>query len=259
MGERTVELSGVRTRVRDEGSGPAVVLIHATPFDLDYWSGLATHLHVDHRVIRYDLPGHGTSTAAPMPSTDRLVGDLVDLLDAFDLSMAHVVGHSLGATVALRCALEYPGRVQRLSLLAARASPSSVFANLADALRCDAAVADVSINRWFSPYALKRDGAAVRYARARIEATPVAVWADGLDRLAETDVLDELPRLTMPVDVVVGEDDHGAKPEQSQKIAQMIPHAQFHLIPRAGSLVALENPQVVARFLRTGDGAPAEE
>ena len=102
MAERTVELGGTRTRVRDEGSGPAVVLVHATPFDLDYWAALATHLRVDHRVIRYDLPGHGASTAAPMPSMDRLVRELVDLLDALDLSTAYVVGHSLGATVALR-------------------------------------------------------------------------------------------------------------------------------------------------------------
>ena len=194
-----------------------------------------------------------------MPSTDRLVSDLVELLDVLDLPTAHVVGHSLGATVALRCALEHPGRVRRLSLLAARASPSPVFANLADALRCDVAVADISINRWFGPRALERDGAAVRYARTRIEATPSAVWADGLDRLAETDVLSELPRLSMPVDVVVGEDDHGAKPEHSQKIAEMIEHARFHLIPRAGSLVALEDPQVVAHLLGAENGAPAEK
>lgn len=172
---------------------------------------------------------------------------------------AHVVGHSLGATVALRCALQHAGRFRRVSLLAARASPSPVFANLADALRCDVAVADISINRWFSSRALKRDGAAVRYARARIEATPAAVWAEGLDRLAETDVLGELSRLSMPVDVVVGEDDHGAKPEHCRKIADLIPQARFHLIPRAGSLVALEDSQFVAHLLRPKDGTPTEQ
>lgn len=164
------------------------------------------------------------------------------ICSTLDLPTAHVIGHSLGATVALRCALEHAGRIERLSLLAARASPSAVFANLADALRCDVAVADISINRWFTPRALQCNGAAVRYARARIEATPIAVWADGLDRLAETDVLDELPRLPMPVDVVVGEDDHGANPEHSRRIAERIPHAQFHVITWAGSLVALEDP-----------------
>ncbi|MFC5065730.1 alpha/beta fold hydrolase [Actinomycetospora atypica] len=248
--ERSVVLGGVPTRVLDEGRGPAVVLVHATPFDLDYWSGIAADLSADHRVVRYDLPGHGAASAAPVPTTDRLVGDLIDLLDLLDVPDAHLVGHSLGATVVQRCALEHPTRVRRLSLLGARATPSPLFETLADALRRDVAAADLSINRWFTPTHLARNGDAVRYARTRIEATPVAVWADGLDLLASTDVLADLPRLTVPADVLVGEDDHGAKPEHGQEIAAAIPGARFHLIPRARSLVALENPEIVAPLLR---------
>ena len=44
MSDSAVVLGGVRTRVVDEGVGPVVVLVHATPFDLDYWSGLALAL-----------------------------------------------------------------------------------------------------------------------------------------------------------------------------------------------------------------------
>ena len=69
--ERSVVLGGVPTRVVDEGRGPVVVLVHATPFDLDYWSGVAAALRADHRVIRYDLPGHGAATATPPSPTTR--------------------------------------------------------------------------------------------------------------------------------------------------------------------------------------------
>lgn len=248
--ERSVVLGGVPTRVVDDGRGPAVVLVHATPFDLDYWSGLAADLGADHRVVHYDLPGHGAASAVPVPPVDRLVGDLIDLLDVLEVPSAHLVGHSLGATIVQRCALEHPDRVRRLSLLGARATPSPLFETLADALRRDVAAADLSINRWFTPTHLARNDAVVRYARTRIESTPVANWADGLDLLAATDVLHELPGLTIPVDVVVGEDDHGAKPEHGQEIADAIPQARFHLIPRAGSLVALEHPEIVAPLLR---------
>lgn len=234
----------------DDGTGPAIVLVHATPFDLDYWSGLALALRARRRVIRYDLPGHGASADAAVPTTGRLVEDLAELLDHLEVPTAHVVGHSLGATVAQEFALAHPDRTRRLSLLAARASPSSVFENLSEALRRDVAVADVSINRWFTPSQLARNGTAVQYARHRIETTPITSWADGLARLADTDTLGDLPRLTMPVDVIVGEDDHGAKPEHGRAIADALPCARFHLVPRGRSLLALERPEIVAPLVR---------
>ncbi|MEJ2871335.1 alpha/beta fold hydrolase [Actinomycetospora sp. OC33-EN08] len=249
MGERQVELGGAPTRVVDEGVGPVVVLVHATPFDLDYWAELARTLSSDHRVVRYDLRGHGSAAAAPVPDTCRLAADLVELLDLLDVASAHVVGHSLGATIAQRVTLDHPDRVRRLSLLGARASPSAVFRTLAEALRQDVAAADLSINRWFTRRQLERNGAAVRYARSMIESTAVSVWADGLDRLAETDVLADLPRLAMPVDVVVGAEDQGAKPEHGRAIADAVASGTFHLVPRARALLALERPDVVAPLL----------
>ncbi|GAA4836974.1 3-oxoadipate enol-lactonase [Actinomycetospora corticicola] len=250
MSDTAVVLGGARTRVVDEGVGPVVVLVHATPFDLDYWSGLAFLLRGERRVVRYDLRGHGAATDAPVPDTGRLVADLAELLDRLDLGSVHLVGHSLGATVVQCYALRYPERVRRLSLLAPRASPSTLFANLAEALRRDEAVADITINRWFTPPQLARNGSAVQYARTRVQATPVGAWADGLARLAETDVLAGLSRLTMPAEVVVGEDDHGAKPEHGRVIADALPTASFHLVPRARSLLALEHPEIVAPLLR---------
>jgi pimeloyl-ACP methyl ester carboxylesterase len=250
MSERAVVLGGVRTRVVDEGVGPAVVLVHATPFDLDYWSGLALVLKRARRVIRYDLPGHGAATDAPVPATAQLVADLAELLDRLEVADAHVVGHSLGAVVAQRFALDHPARTRRLSLLAARASPSPLFATLADAMRCDAAIADISTTRWFTPEQLARNGSAVQYARTRIQHTPVHAWADGLARVAAADDLAELPRLVMPAEVVVGEDDHGAVPEHGRAIADAIPTASFHLVPRARSLLSLQYPEVVAPLLR---------
>jgi 3-oxoadipate enol-lactonase len=250
MGERTVVLGGVRTRLVDEGAGPVVVLVHATPFDLDYWSGLALALRGTRRVVRYDLPGHGAAAAAPVPTTACMVRDLVELLDLLEVPAAHVVGHSLGAVVGQRFALDHPDRTRRLSLLAPRSSPSPLFANLSEALRRDTAVADVSITRWFTPAQLARNGTAVQYARTRVQNTPILSWADGLARVAEVDDLAELPRLTMPAEIVVGEDDHGAKPEHGRAMADAIPTASFHLVPRARSLLALEHPEVVAPLLR---------
>ncbi|MFC5061945.1 alpha/beta fold hydrolase [Actinomycetospora atypica] len=249
MGERQVVLGGIPTRVVDEGSGPVVVLVHATPFDLEGWDGLAAALRPDHRVIRYDLPGHGAAAGAAFPTADGLARGLVELLDLYDVPTAHVVGHSLGATIAQRCALDHPGRVGRLSLLSARATPSPVFSALANALRRDPAAVDLPMDRWFTPEQLARNGRVVRYARRLAETISIEAWAAGLDLLSESDFLAELPRLTIPVDVVVGEEDHGAKPEHGREIADAIPQARFHLVERARTLVALVDPELVAPLL----------
>jgi pyruvate dehydrogenase E2 component (dihydrolipoamide acetyltransferase) len=102
-----------------EGEGPPLVLIHGFGGDLNNWMFNQLALAEARRVIALDLPGHGAS------SKDVGEGDLAalaaavaGLLDALSIERAHLAGHSLGGAVALRLALDRPGRVASLTLLA---------------------------------------------------------------------------------------------------------------------------------------------
>jgi pimeloyl-ACP methyl ester carboxylesterase len=106
--EAFVETRGARLRVRDEGSGPAVVLLHGWAFDLDIWQPQTEVLTAQYRVICFDRRGFGFSTGDPSVLDD--VGDLFALLDRFQVGRAAFVGASQAARVVLRAALAAPER-----------------------------------------------------------------------------------------------------------------------------------------------------
>ena len=77
-------------------------------------------LRQDTRVITYDMLGHGGSAlAAAAPSLEDYAAQLARLLDSLQVEAAHIVGHSMGALVALEFALRYPART--LSVVALNA------------------------------------------------------------------------------------------------------------------------------------------
>ena len=100
----------------EAGSGPALVLIHEGVADSSMWDEHVPVLARTHRVIRYDLPGYGSS---PLPSGPfSHVRDLEALLDGLGVERTSVVGVSVGGQIALEFALVHPDRVERLVLVA---------------------------------------------------------------------------------------------------------------------------------------------
>jgi pimeloyl-ACP methyl ester carboxylesterase len=100
---------------------PAVVMLHGLMFGnmATWYSPIALPLAARRRVILYDQRGHGVSSPAPRGyDLDGQAGDLGRVLDHFDLGgPVDLVGHSMGALIALRFALTVPQRVRRLVLI----------------------------------------------------------------------------------------------------------------------------------------------
>lgn len=107
--------------MRDEGprNAPPVLLIHGYTFSLESWDAWAADLARDHRVIRFDLAGHGLS--GPMPRGDygtaARVRQLGKLMDKLGLARATIAGNSFGGLVAWNFAARYPRRIDRLILV----------------------------------------------------------------------------------------------------------------------------------------------
>jgi pimeloyl-ACP methyl ester carboxylesterase len=111
---------GVRLRYRDVGRGEPVVLLHGYTQRIELMQDLADSLSGAYRVIVLDERGFGKSTksADPRRYGPAMVEDVIGLLDHLRIPRAHLVGHSMGASVAARAALRYPSRVTTVSLLA---------------------------------------------------------------------------------------------------------------------------------------------
>jgi 2-hydroxy-6-oxonona-2,4-dienedioate hydrolase len=114
---RHVDVRGVRTRVLQAGSGPDLVLLHGTGGHLEAYARDIAGLAEDFRVTAYDMVGHGWSELPDRPYTIDVLSDhLVGLLDALDISRAHLSGESLGGWVTAWTAAYHPDRVERLVL-----------------------------------------------------------------------------------------------------------------------------------------------
>jgi pimeloyl-ACP methyl ester carboxylesterase len=122
---RFLEVDGLRMHYRDEGQGPALVLLHGSNASLFTWEGWARELSGHFRVISVDLPGHGLT--GPHPQGRYTPTDMAHALDAFrarlGLERFHLAGNSMGGSVAWHYALRFPERVERLVLVDATGYP----------------------------------------------------------------------------------------------------------------------------------------
>ena len=114
---------------------PGIVFIHGAGFDHTVWT-LFNRYFAKKRFnsIAVDLPGHGRSGGEPLPSIEANAAWLLDLIQALELEETALVGHSMGALVALEAAYRAQAGVSRLALLGA-AAPMPVAPPLLDAAR----------------------------------------------------------------------------------------------------------------------------
>ena len=113
----TVDVNGVRLSVIVAGEGPDVLLVHGFPDDHTVWRHqIPALVAAGYRVIVPDTRGCGDS-AIPERTSDykieKLVADLVGVLDALGIRKVRLVGHDWGAVQAWHLALWHPERVER--------------------------------------------------------------------------------------------------------------------------------------------------
>jgi pimeloyl-ACP methyl ester carboxylesterase len=123
-----LQIDGAETYVATGGrdfdpAQPAIVFLHGAGFDHTLWALPARWFaHHGHAVLAPDLPGHGRSGGAPLTSVAALADWTVRLLAAVGIARARLVGHSMGALVALETAARAPDKVTGLSLIGVGAS-----------------------------------------------------------------------------------------------------------------------------------------
>jgi pimeloyl-ACP methyl ester carboxylesterase len=131
-----------------DASQPTVIFVHGAANDHGVFALQSRYFAWHGRnVLAVDLPGHGRSVGDALPTVEALADWLRDVLDAAALAGAAIVGHSLGALVALECAARNPDRVRRLALLGP-AVPMTVSDELLAAAASNDHVAFELINGW---------------------------------------------------------------------------------------------------------------
>ncbi|BBX19144.1 3-oxoadipate enol-lactonase [Mycolicibacterium duvalii] len=253
MSENSTE---VTVHAVDSGrrDGPVVVLSNSLGSTHRMWDPQLAALEERFRVIRYDTRGHGSS---PIPGgpyrIDDLAGDLLALLDRFEVARAHLVGLSLGGMTVMRLAAAAPARVHRIALLctAAQLPPAAAWRQRAATVRADgaAAVAESVVARWFTPGYLRAHPETRRRYEDMVASTPAEGYAACCEAIADLDLRNMLPDIEAPALAIAGADDPATPVDKLAEVADLIPKAELRVLDRAAHLANAEQPAQVTDAL----------
>jgi 3-oxoadipate enol-lactonase len=244
----------------EAGRGNPVILIHGLGDDHRAWRKVVGDLMLDHRVILYDLRGHGESgLGQPNGSLAQLAGDLIALMDAIDLDSATLSGFSLGGTVAMRAAIDHPGRVDALALVATSSRVNALaaewYTERAEAASTGAEGLRAMLDRDTEDvYRHRPDEIPAGLAIRRQSTADPAGYANAcraMARLRQESLDPELGRITAPTIVVAAEDDQHCPPRAGEIIVNAIAGSELIVLPDTGHPVPIERPaEVVAAISR---------
>lgn len=254
-GSASVELA-----FEDHGNGLPVVLIHGFPLNRTMWVGQWQALARDFRVIVPDLRGFGDSQVVPGVATmEAMADDVMGLLEVLGVEQRIVLGGlSMGGYVALAFARKYRERLKGLILCDTRAKADSEQAKenrrrVAERVLREGPgfIADEMIPRLCCEKTFRTRPDVIEKLRSMIvTAPPEGVAAASLGMAERPDSTALLSQLPCPVLVLVGQFDAISPPEEMEAIAKEIPDAQFTVIPDAGHMAPMEQPELVSEAIR---------
>ncbi|MFJ6436248.1 4-carboxymuconolactone decarboxylase [Streptomyces sp. NPDC091416] len=222
---------------------------------LSVWDAQAAALSREHRVVRWDLPGHGGTPAALFPAEGgvaELGRQVLRLADALGIERFAYGGISLGGAVGAWLAVHHPDRVISLALVcsSARFGEPEAWRERAALVRTEGIgpVADTAGGRWFTADFADTPAARAVLAGAR-DVDPHA-YASLCDALAAYDLRGDLARITAPTLVVAGRDDPATPVAHARELADTIPGSTLVELPRASHLANVERPAPVTAALR---------
>lgn len=237
------------------GGGPRdapVILIHGLGSSHLVWPAVLRRMQ-GQTVYALDLPGHGKSGGTGLQSVSACARSVRKFMDAAGIFSAILVGHSLGAAIALEAARHDPDRVSGLGLLSAgslfHCSKQSLESIKNPAMLTDA-LAWLTANLFASSADKKLQSRVVDALR---QARPAVLAAD-LRACSRYEFTPLPEKCSMPVLAIHGSEDRIVLRQDAQHLAHSIPGAKLVNIPSAGHMVMLEAPErvgnLITRFVR---------
>lgn len=244
-----VATKGAVLHVTERGSGAPIVMAHCLGLDHSVWDGVVAALP-NHRIIRYDLRGHGASDVPDGPySMGTLVADAEAVCDHLNLRDVVFVGLSVGGLVAQGLAIKRLDLVRALVLsnTAAKFGQPGPWHDRAATARTAgmAGVAPATLQRWHvKPTDVSR-------VSALLSATDPEGYAATCEAIAGTDFYTPTSGLRVPTLAIAGDLDGSTPPDLVRETADLIPGSQFCLIRGAGHIPPETHPQDFADHLAT--------
>jgi pimeloyl-ACP methyl ester carboxylesterase len=266
MAAKSISAAGRRISYFEAGQGPALGLLHGIGSNGESFERLIELLSDRFRVIAWNAPGYGAS--APLlgktPSATDYANAAASLFDALATGPLHLLGHSLGAIVAGRFAVEFPDRVRKLVL----ANAASGYASAPPEVRAkrlqeridhvdQLGPRKLAETRWSALLAPGASAAAVETVKAGLRKLDADAYKQAAQMLANADLLTDAARIAAPTLVVCGTADQVTPESSNRKIAGAIRRARYRSLPNLGHISYAEDPETFAGVLADFLLAPA--
>lgn len=223
-----------------------LVCIHGAGGTHQHWGYQCPRLSRSTQVIALDLPGHGRSPGPGCCTIAAYSAVLLAMLDALDLEQALLAGHSMGGAIALWTALVAPTRVAGLALIGTGARLPILPALIESFERDPSAAVHLIVERAYGPEAtpeLQAMGAAAFH-----QIDPLVFRGD-LQACQSYTLMEQISDVQCPTLVLCGSVDQVTPPKFSQYLQTHIRGSRLVLVPHAGHMVLLEQPETVYQAL----------
>lgn len=236
------------------------MLLHAFPLGAGMWERQIGAIPAGWRLITPDLRGFGGSTESETsgsPSMDEYAADVIDLLNELGTSRAVVGGVSMGGYATFATLRRAPERIEAVVLADTRAGADTPQgrANRRNMLALLDREGPAGVARDMMPKLLGRttresNPAAESTVRRLIKQhSPEALRGAIVRMMDRPDSMPVVQTLRLPALIIVGDEDELTPVEESRRIAEAIPGSTFVVIPSAGHLSNIEQPDAFNRAL----------
>jgi 3-oxoadipate enol-lactonase len=226
------------------GEGPAMVLIHANPFDNTLWTYQVSHFSTWYKVISVDIRGYGRSTKQTTPFTlQDMCDDVAGVMKTEGVERAILGGCSVGSSIALLLGLDRPELFDAIFLVGGNSQASDRFQARIEGYTAD--LKDYHLKHMHllvePEFSGSRLGAYLlnRYVerQPRLNGNAIAQVFRAANSSSTTD---RLPEMKPPLLVINGEFDHSRS--GGELTARLVPGAVHKVLPGTGHACCLEDP-----------------
>src|SRR3982074_529145 len=240
-----------------DSSQPSVVLLHGAGFDHTVW---ALHsrwfAHHGYSVLAPDLPAHGRSSGAPLPTIADMADWTAALLDAAGAPKAKLVGHSMGSLIALETSARHPEKVSGLSLIGTAAT-MTVGPDLLKAAEANDRSAIDMVSIWGLGFQAELGGSLAPglwmhsgAQRVLEQCRPGVLFNDLRACNAYQNALAAAAGVTVPTIFILGERDMMTPAKAGKMLAAAVPNARTILLRGAGHMMMSERPDELLAALQ---------
>jgi pimeloyl-ACP methyl ester carboxylesterase len=240
------------------GTGSPILLWHSLLCNHQMWCKQVPILASHYQVINLDMRGHGQSSLYNFPYDYwELSRDVGRVLDYLNIEKVTTIGLSMGGMAAYHLALEQPERLTGIVAISATADPDPLLVRWRDRILAEVSlrVGTQLLKPLIDPLMLgqttfaRRPEVVAQWNQQFQSIRPQGIYHCVKALRQRDNLLPHLPQVEIPALIIIGEEDKTLSIERGQAVADALPNARFQVIPQAGHLCVLEQPELINRAI----------